>query len=1336
MITEALRRRLTGRSASLSTASPKGRKWLWSIGLVALAITSTGTGLPAPSAAAPVAAGRAELVRTTPNRFKKLTTANGLPQSSVYSMLQARDGYLWLTTLGGLARYDGLRMTVFTPTTTPGLSVSRLTCIFEDRAGTLWIGSEEGRLVRYADGVFTTFPAVEGADSAVTAIGESDDGVFVLTRVGCGRVEGDRFVSYDGGPQLSAACLFTFYGTGFVAHGADGRQMMSLANDRPRVVDVAGAAALSGFMQVDPEGVVWGRTTGGDLVRVHDGRAEVDPLGKVIPSPCLPKLRDRKGNVWFAAPSSPGLVGRVDPSGAVITYSSEDGFDDTIGVVSMMEDREGTVWLGTQSGLFRYQDERATGLKVRDGSSEVMVRAVFDDGRGDVWLDTFEGLALLSGGRLTRLSERDSNGSYMLRRDLSEDATGSTEPLYTGRVLTFLEAREGSVWVGCEAGVLVLENGRIRRETFGLPAGTRNVSALLKDRSGKIWVGTDRGLARIEDGEVTWFGSAAHGSRVSVMCLLERRDGSILCGTRNGLYRVGDGMLVPALADGKMPPRGLIRALYEDERGVLWAGTYDSGLCRIEGDRVDVVTAENGLFSNGVFSILPDRFGFLWMSSNQGIFKASRFNLDDFASGGASRVFSVSFLKEDGLPNTECNGGFQHAGYRRRDGTFCFNTMDGLALVDPEAVSPSSSPLPVFVTGVRRDDEVVPQADLLEILPGNTSFEIDYTAVSAVRPELVSFRYRLDGLDDVWTEAGTRRTAYFSRVPPGDYTFEVVAADAYGRWSEHGARMGVRIRPPFWRTWWFYALAVGCVIAIGYGVYHARIAQLRRRHEQEEARLRRTAEELELRVRERTSALETEVGERRRAEAEARAASQAKSLFLANMSHELRTPLNAVIGFAQLLTRSPRLGKGERNKLEIIRHSGEHLLELINDVLSISKIETGHVTIVDEPFDLSRMLRSVREIVGLRASAKGLEVAFDLAPGLPVAVRGDEGKLRQVLINLLGNAVKFTKRGRVTLRARWAENSGDGRAEFEIEDTGVGIAADEISKLFDVFVQTESGRRVREGTGLGLAISRSIVQMMGGEIRVESQVGKGTTFAFDVRLPATDEPVTQRSRRRIVGLDAGERRRRVLVVDDNRESRMLLTELLLSVGFDVREAANGEEAVQVWREWRPRLIWMDMLMPIVSGEDATRRIRWLEAGVSDDTPTVIIALTASVFEHERGSVLALGCDDLVTKPFHEETIFEKLESHLEVRFVYEDPAPPPESDRHVLTPERFAALPPDVFEALYKALAIGDMQAASSALDAVRRADEQLARAVGSAVAAFDVETALQAMDAVRGVRR
>ena len=381
-----------------------------------------------------------------------------------------------------------------------------------------------------------------------------------------------------------------------------------------------------------------------------------------------------------------------------------------------------------------------------------------------------------------------------------------------------------------------------------------------------------------------------------------------------------------------------------------------------------------------------------------------------------------------------------------------------------------------------------------------------------------------------------------------------------------------------------------------------------------------------------------------KAKVAAEAANRAKSVFLANMSHELRTPLNAILGFAQLMERDMAIPERERRNLETINRSGRHLLSLINDVLEISRIEAGRTTVENETFDLAATLTAVEEMIRVRAEGKGLALAIERHGELPAYVLGDDHHLRQVLINLLGNAVKYTDRGQVTLHLT---PEGE-RIRFEVTDTGPGIAPEDQDRIFNAFYQTEAGIAKGEGTGLGLTISREFVRLMGGELTVRSELGKGSAFSFAVPLPPTFIPADAMRCGRVVGLEPGQPMPRILVAEDQPDNRELITQLLEGVGFEVRAVKNGQQAIEVFQAWQPQFIWMDMRMPIMDGYVATQRIRALPGGAA----VKIVALTASAFREDRAAILAAGCDEMIRKPIEEDRLFGVMGDLLGLRFSY------------------------------------------------------------------------------------
>ncbi|MEG4630952.1 ATP-binding protein [Microcoleus sp. AR_TQ3_B6] len=535
--------------------------------------------------------------------------------------------------------------------------------------------------------------------------------------------------------------------------------------------------------------------------------------------------------------------------------------------------------------------------------------------------------------------------------------------------------------------------------------------------------------------------------------------------------------------------------------------------------------------------------------------------------------------------------------------------------------------------------------------------------------------------------------------------------------------------------------------------------------------LQQSFETLEHRVQERTAELAV-------AKDKAEVANQAKSAFLANMSHELRSPLNAILGFSQLMTRSQTLSPEHQENISIISSSGEHLLTLINNVLDLSKIESGRTTLNPKKFDLYRLLNDLEDMFQLKADDKQLQLIFYRSPDVPQYVESDELKLRQILINLLNNALKFTDEGGVSVRVS-KQPSGrnhDGAGEivyrcekiiskevpasnnleisqlspsknanfatqndeadsaysfflhFEVEDTGPGIATHELNNLFEAFVQTQTGRDSQEGTGLGLPISRKFVELMGGEMSVCSAVGKGTNFKFDIQVIAVEEADIESPKptRHVIALEPNQPTYRILIVDDKPLNRQLLIKLLNPLGFELKEATNGQEAIEIWDSWEPHLIWMDMRMPVMDGYEATQYIKSTIKGQA----TAIIALTASVLEEERAVILSAGCDDFMRKPFREADIFDAMHKHIGVRYIYEDRGQAnllaiKEGDR-AMTAADFVKLPNSLVADLKLAILNADMDLIDSSIEEIRLKDALTANAIANCIENFEYEKVLK----------
>jgi signal transduction histidine kinase/DNA-binding response OmpR family regulator len=486
-------------------------------------------------------------------------------------------------------------------------------------------------------------------------------------------------------------------------------------------------------------------------------------------------------------------------------------------------------------------------------------------------------------------------------------------------------------------------------------------------------------------------------------------------------------------------------------------------------------------------------------------------------------------------------------------------------------------------------------------------------------------------------------------------------------------------------------------------------------HQDEFARLLSAMGKMQKRVANAQQLVASRTEELARALATAESANRMKSAFLSNVSHELRTPLNAILGFAQIMARDPRIPEDERENLRTIDRSGNHLLALINDVLEISRIEAGGLTPKPSPFDLPELLSQLRASVALPAHNKGLNLRVTCAPTVPRFVLADAVRLRQILLNLLGNAVKYTQQGEIELSVDADTAGARPVLTFAVRDTGVGIAADELNSIFEPFFQASSGVALGEGSGLGLAISREYAHLLGGSLTVESEPRGGSIFRLAVPVDLAEAAAPERlDHGSVLGLLPGQDRQRILVVEDDAASSHLMTEILKQAEFQVRTAKDGEQAVQAFLSWHPNFIWMDMRMPVMDGYEATRRIRALPGGAA----VKIVALTASALQEDRGEIIATGCDEVLAKPVEVEQIFATMARLLDLRYRYADkpvavdgPANAPVID--------FGRLPAHLCDELRRAADLLDVEAAGQAIDRLREFDGGLADKLEALVRAY-----------------
>jgi len=749
--------------------------------------------------------------------WKPEPVEGALPQHSVFSIRQTHDGYLWLATQEGLARFDGVRFKVFNAQNTGQLRHNDVWTLLEDLDGALWIGTRGGGLTRLKDGVFVNFGREQGlSDDTIQALWQTADGsLWIGTRGGgLNRYKEGVVTVFTAKDGLSSNIIYALYGDrdGNLWIGTDGGGVSLLRDGAFTTLTTKQGLSdntVYAFLQ-DRDGTVWIGTSAG-LNRWRDGRITVFGKHDGLSNDNIRSLyQDRDGNLWIGTDG--GGLNRY-ARGRFTALTTRDGLsNDNVGAI--YEDREGSLWIGTDAGgLNRLKDNKFVSYGTPEGLVDNNARTVIEDHDGALWIGTWEGLARYHEGRFT---------SYTTRDGLSNNV-----------VLSLAVGRDGAVWAGTLAGGLNrLQGGRFTHygKAQGLSRGW--VLALLEDRNGTLWAGTrSGGLNRLDNGRFRSFTTADGLGANDVRYLLEARDGGLWIATLGGgLNRYKDGAFT-ALTRRDGLSSDLVLSVHEEADGTLWIGTFGGGLNRLKDGKVTAYTTRDGLLDDSVYQILDDG-RHLWLSSNHGVARIGKQELDDFAAGRSGRLQPATFGISDGMRSAECNGAHQPAGWKTRDGRLWFPTIQGITSVHPGRMPMNALPPPVVIEELRVNGRGVPLGEGIELPPGRSRMDFQFTALSLLAPEKVQFRYRLEGYDDDWVQGGSGRSASYTNLPPGRYTFRVAASNNDGVWNEQGAALTFEQTPYFYQRRAFYAvyaLALALAVAAGMRLQRRRVRQLQAR---------------------------------------------------------------------------------------------------------------------------------------------------------------------------------------------------------------------------------------------------------------------------------------------------------------------------------------------------------------------------------------------------------------------------------------------------------------------------------------------------------------------------
>lgn len=1035
-------------------------------------------------------------------------TDDGLPQNSVYAIAQTPDGYLWMGTEAGLARFDGTQFSVFEKRNSPLLTSGTVTALLVDRAGTLWIGMHGAGLIRYRNGQFEPSPLHERfGTETILSLHEDRDGVLWIGTEGAGllRYAGKKLRQYGSADGLPANSVFAIASDRHAnLWAATDQGLASLARDGADLVVTPLSSGRDDVRSlcIDSADRIWAGTRNGLYSRAT-GTGERFHLVEALKGLSIAAvLGDRDHSLW---------VGTAEAGLRHLVNGQMAGSDKSADVSTLLQDKAGTLWVGTNAGgLVSFRQGAMIPFNLLQGLAGEVSLATYQDRAGALWIGSDGGLTRLEAGVTSKFTTK--------------------EGLPDNLVFSVTEDGSGTLWVGTRKGLAQRDGNRFRAYRNGLPF-SGGIMAAFTDTDGSLWVGSRGGVAHLQGSH--WIAFARDEGMPDRVVTSMARDskGRLWVATGGGgLFALDEaGHRAQQFTSRDGLPSNVISCLLPDGDGSVWLGT-DAGLARLQNGQFHTIVKADGLLDDSVVSMLDDHLGNLWLGTNRGIQRVRKNDLASFFSSSQraavpSKVFSLS----DGMKSRECTGGFQPAGWRTTDGRLWFPTLKGVVSVDPAHLPDPHLDFPPVRESVLVGNRAVSAFAPLKIPPGKREVEVRFAAPGAQVPDKLNFFYQLVGFDHDWVSVGTRRVGYYTNLPVGNFSFRVRACIEESC-SDSKSDLAVAVQPAFYETTWFLIAMVAGFGGLAFGFHEVRVRRLRQNErklldlvDERTLQLRQSRDQLEVRVQERTQelsqanrAMEAEVEVRKEAELKANAASLAKSEFLSNMSHEIRTPINGIMGMTDLAL-STALDEEQTEYLQIINTSADSLLRIVNDILDFSKIEARKLDLESIPFRLSEMVDQLERLISVRATQKGLSLRVTQEAGIPNELIGDVGRLRQVLLNLLENALKFTKAGSLSLaisrlETRTDAKAGAARLRFAVSDTGIGIPKDKQARIFDAFSQADnSSTRRFGGTGLGLTISAQLVQLMQGEIGVESEEGTGSTFYFTAEFPLSGEQVASRS---------------------------------------------------------------------------------------------------------------------------------------------------------------------------------------------------------------------------------
>jgi ligand-binding sensor domain-containing protein/signal transduction histidine kinase len=951
----------------------------------------------------------------------------GLPQNTVQAITRTRDGYLWLGTLAGAARFDGMHFSVFDNGNTDAIKGSYITALLEDRQGTLWLTSDSGGLVSYRDGRFSQYTTQDGlpGDTTKSLLEDREGNLWIGGEGGLTKLKEGQFTVYttrEGLPPSQVSSLLEdpdgslWIGTeDGLARFKDGRFTVYTTRDGLAYNHVRSLCR-------DASDTLWIGTNNG-LSRFQNHRLSSTGLPDPLTHVSIPALYyDREGYLWIGTLGN-GLFRCKD--GRFERYTTKEGLPGDR-IVAIYQEPEGDIWVGTDGGLCQLRAGLFQTYTVQDGLQPDFISTIYEDLAGSLWLGTTNGLNRFKDGQFTAYTAKDGMPAKYIR--------------------SMCEDRTGALWIGTQGGGLTrFADGRFTTWTTKDGLANDLILALYADNEGNLWVGTNDGLQRFREGRFTRYTTADGLADNTIKNLFADQAGNLWIGTQSGgLSRLKDGQLTTWTARDGLTGKP-IASFFEDREGNLWIGTLDGGLSRFKDGKFANIGAKDGLYDNVAFQILADADddnANLWMSCNKGIYRVKLKELNEFADGRRPSVTSFVYGNSDGMLSRECNSA-SPGGWRTRNGLLWFPTTKGLVKIDLKNLN--RQPPLLAIERVIVDRLPLPVNQMVQIRPEQENLEIAYTGLSWSRPQQIRFKYQLVGLDRDWVEAGTRRTAYYPHLPPGDYTFKVIADNGEGVWNLEGASLRVIVLPPFYRTWWFTLLAALAVVSLGTLMYQIRVRRLTRAKAAQEAFSRQL--------------INSQEQERKRIAAELHDSLGQSLVVIKNLAMMMLYPSD------------------QETMRQQVQEISSETSRAISEVKEISyNLRPFHL----DQFGLTRSIESMIDNVAKACDTK-FSADLDHIDGL--LAQDEEINLYRIVQESLNNIVKHSGASEASVVIRHGEQD----LTMTIKDNGKG---------FTPAVTVSPTQK----SGFGLTGIGERTRLLGGEARIHGEPGQGTTVWIKIPL--------------------------------------------------------------------------------------------------------------------------------------------------------------------------------------------------------------------------------------------